>query len=88
MLANLFSSPVRRGGTAWVPPGSLLALNQTAYELHTLGPGRRPEPDDLVLRHLAAPAQIDSIRFLRSHIDLSHSAGDPRFEADEKKEMK
>lgn len=87
MLGNLFSTPARRGA-AWVPAGGRLALSQSAYELHTLAAGRRPAPDDLVLRHLTTPAQIDTIRFLRSHIDLSHSAGDPRFEADEKKETK
>jgi hypothetical protein len=87
MVGNLFSTPVRRGG-GWVPPGGRLALSQSAYELHALAAGRRPAPDDLVLSHLTTPAQIDTIRFLRSHIDLSHSAGDPRFETDEKKETK
>lgn len=87
LVSNLFSKPLRQGA-GWVPPGSRLALSQSAYRLHTLAAGRRPAPDDLVLSHLTTPAQIDGIRFLRSHIDLSHSAGDPRFEADEKKETK
>lgn len=87
MLGHLFATSARRTA-AWVPPQSRLALNQSAYELHTLSPGRRAARDDLVLRHLTTAEDIDSIRFLRSHIDLTHSAGDPRFEAVEKKETK
>jgi hypothetical protein len=69
------------------PPRTRLCLSQSAYELHELSPGERPAPDDLVLRHLRTASDIDSVRFLRSQIDLSHSAGNPRFEAEEKKEM-
>lgn len=63
-----------------------LCLNQTAYRLHELLPGQRPCADDLVLRHLRTPGEIDGVRFLRNQIDLSHSAGDPHFETVEKKE--
>lgn len=87
MVGSPFSTSERRG-PARVPAGGRLALNQSSYELHTLAASRRPAPDDLVLRHLATTGQIDAIRFLRDHIDLSHSAGDPRFQADEKKGMK
>jgi hypothetical protein len=69
------------------PSQTRLCLSQSAYELHELSPGERPASDDLVLRHLRTPSDIDGVRFLRSQIDLSHSAGNPRFEAEEKKEM-
>lgn len=85
MTASLFASPFRQHVA--VDSSTLrLCLNQTAYELHELFAGRRAAPDDLVLRHLRTPGEIDSIRFLRGQIDLTHSAGDPRFATDEKKE--
>jgi hypothetical protein len=79
---------VHRARSAYFePPRKRLCLSQSAYELHELSAGERPAPDDLVLRHLRKPSDIDGVRFLRSQIDLSHSAGNPRFEAEEKKEM-
>ena len=66
-------------------PARRLCLNQSAYELHELSSGQSPAADDLAPRHLRTPHSIEAARFLRSHIDLSHSAGDPRFHAEEKK---
>ncbi|RYG11476.1 MAG: hypothetical protein EON92_10470 [Burkholderiales bacterium] len=84
---HLFSSPFRQR-VAVDASTRRLCLNQTAYELHELFSGQRAASDDLVLRHLRTPGEIDSIRFLRGQIDLTHSAGDPRFATDEKKETK
>lgn len=85
MAGNLFGSSFRHG-VAVDSSTRRLCLNQTAYELHELFAGERAAHDDLVLRHLRTPGEIDSIRFLRGQIDLTHSAGDPRFATDEKKE--
>jgi hypothetical protein len=81
-LVSVFSHRVRAASA----PGRL-CLNQTDYVLHELPFGQHPEPDDLVLRHLRTPRQIDEVRPLRGQIDLSHNAADPLFETHEKKEM-
>ena len=80
-LASVFSHGVR------VPrvPGRL-CLDQTHYEHHELPFGLPPASDDLVLRHLRTPEEIDGVRPLRGQIELSHIAADPHFETHEKKE--
>ncbi len=80
-LASPFSHGIRLDSS-----GPRLCLNQTAYELRDLLPGRPAESDDLVLRHLPTPGAIDMVRHLRSQIDLSHTANDPNFPTLEKKE--
>jgi hypothetical protein len=80
-LASVFSHGVR---VPYVP--GRLCLNQTHYELHELPFGVRPGSDDLVLRHLRSPEEIEGVRALRGQIDLSHVAADPHFETHEKKE--
>ena len=85
-MAISLALPLARGAGVGLSAGRL-CLSQSAYELHELTHGDRPAADDLVLRHLRTPADIDGVRFLRSQIDLSHSAGNPRFEAEEKKGM-
>jgi hypothetical protein len=87
MLSNGLASPFRHA-MAVDASTARLCLNQTAYALHELAPGRRAAEDDLVLRFLRTPGDLDSVRSLRSHIDLTHSAGDPLFETHEKKETK
>ena len=78
-------SPLARGFEVG-PSARQLCLDQTAYELHEVSAGYRPAADDLVLRHLRTPGDIDAVRALRSQIDLSHAVGDPLFETQEKKE--
>lgn len=87
MSGSVFLSSFRHG-VAVDSSTARLCLNQTAYELHELYAGEHAAPDDLVLRHLRTPGEIDTVRFLRGQIDLTHSAGDPRFATDEKKETK
>ena len=69
-----------------VSPRTRLCLSQATYELHELPAGHRPAADDLLIRHLRTPYEIDMVRPLRAQIDLSHNASDPLFESDEKKE--
>ncbi|MBX3587501.1 MAG: hypothetical protein KF796_12750 [Ramlibacter sp.] len=87
MSGSAYSSAFRCGG-AVDTSAARLCLHQATHELHQLRAGERAAPDDLVLHHLRGPGEIDTIRFLRGHIDLTHSASDPHFATDEKKEMK
>ena len=69
-------------------------MNMQLRDVQTVGfsaaalPGRRPfSIDDLVLRHLCAPAEIAGVLHLREEIDLSvHAAAGPHFAIFEKKE--